>query len=154
MSVHGKLEVEVKVKVSAEKFHEVFSFRPHHVSNMIPDHIQGCELHEGEWGKQGKVISWNYFHDGVAKVAKERVEVIDDVNNLSSFRVIEGDLLNEFKDFLITVQATPKGTEGSLVKWTFEYEKLKPDVPDPQSLLDFVVSMSKGIDDHHTSTNA
>ncbi|XP_038719932.1 MLP-like protein 34 [Tripterygium wilfordii] len=153
MSVHGKMEAELEVKVSAAQFHEVFSFRPHHISNMTPDHIQGVDLHEGEWGKQGKVISWNYVHDGVPKVAKERVEAIDDVNNSTSFRVIEGDILNEYKDFLITVQATPKG-QGSLVKWTFEYEKLKPDVPDPQSLLNFVVTVSKGIDDHHTTTTA
>ncbi|XP_038719275.1 MLP-like protein 31 [Tripterygium wilfordii] len=151
MSVHGKMEVELEVKVSAAQFHEVVSFRPHHISNMTPDHLQGVDLHEGEWGKQGKVISFNYVHDGVPKVAKDRLEVIDDVNYLSSYRVIDGDPLKEYKDLLVTVQATPKG-DGSLVKWTFEYEKLNPDVPDPQSLLDYVVTVSKGIDDHHTTT--
>lgn len=61
--------------------------------------------------------------------------------------MIEGDLLQEYKNFKIVVQATPKG-EGSLVHWIMEYEKLKEDVPEPNTLLQFAVELSKDIDTH------
>jgi hypothetical protein len=62
MSLFGKVEGDVEIKASAEKFHEVFSGRPHHVSNVCPDKIQGCALHEGDWGNEGSVIYWDYVH--------------------------------------------------------------------------------------------
>lgn len=58
----GKLEAYVEIKASAEKFHHMFTAKPHHVSKASPANIQGCELHEGDWGKPGSIIFWNYFH--------------------------------------------------------------------------------------------
>ncbi|KAE8076308.1 hypothetical protein FH972_014970 [Carpinus fangiana] len=150
MSLFGKVEGDVEIKASAEKFHEVFSGRPHHVSNVCPDKVQGCALHEGDWGNEGSVIYWDYVHDGQAKVAKERIEAIDDTNKSITFKVIEGDLLQEYKSFRIVVRATPKG-EGSLVHWSLEYEKLKEDVPEPKTLLQFLIDVSKDIGTHLTA---
>jgi len=147
MTLFGKVETDVEIKASAEKFHEVFSGRPHHISNVSSDKIQGCALHEGDWGKEGSVIYWDYVHDGQAKVAKEKIEAIDDTNKSITFKVIEGDLLKEYKSFKIVVQATPKG-EGSLVHWTMEYEKLKEDTEDPNTLLQFAIDVSKDLDAH------
>ena len=58
----GKLEIEVEIKASAEKFHHMFAERPHHIPKATPGHIKGCDLHEGEWGKVGSIIVWNYVH--------------------------------------------------------------------------------------------
>ena len=58
----GKLETDVEIKASAEKFHEMFRHKPHHLTHASSDKIHGCELHEGEWGQVGSVIYWNYFH--------------------------------------------------------------------------------------------
>jgi hypothetical protein len=88
--------------------------------------------------------------DGEAKVAKEKIVAIDDTKKSITFKVIEGDLLKEYKSFEIVVQATPKG-EGSLVHWTMEYEKLKDDIPEPNSLLQFAIDLSKDIDAHLTA---
>ncbi|KAH7516328.1 hypothetical protein FEM48_Zijuj10G0123400 [Ziziphus jujuba var. spinosa] len=52
-SLMGKLETDIKIKVPASKFHEIFKHKPHHISNVSSDFIQGCELHEGEWGTMG-----------------------------------------------------------------------------------------------------
>ncbi|XP_059445574.1 MLP-like protein 28 [Corylus avellana] len=150
MSLFGKVEADVEIKAPAEKFHELFSRRPHHISNVCPDKIQGCALHEGDWGNEGSVIYWDYVHDGQAKVVKEKIEAIDDTNKLVTLKVIEGDLLQEYKSFKIIVQATPKG-EGSLVHWSFEYEKLKEDVLEPKTLLQFAIDASKDIDAHLTA---
>lgn len=62
MSFVGKLEVDVEIKAPAAEFHDVISGRPHHISKVSPAHIQSCEIHEGEWGKPGSVIFWNYTH--------------------------------------------------------------------------------------------
>ncbi|KDP38075.1 hypothetical protein JCGZ_04718 [Jatropha curcas] len=166
MALTGKLEADVEIKASADKFHDVFGSRPHHVKHATPHNIKGCELHDGEFGKEGSVVFWNYVHDGgfgkegsvvfwnyvhdgVSKVAKEIVEKIDDVNLSTTFTVIEGDLLKEYKNFKITVKATPKGT-GSVAHWTLEYEKLNKDIPDPHSLVKFLLDVSKDIDAHLT----
>ena len=88
--------------------------------------------------------------DGQAKVAKEKIEAIDDTNKSVTFKVIEGDLLQEYKSFKIVVQATPKG-EGSLVHWSLEYEKLKEDVPEPKTLLQLLIDVCKDIGTHLTA---
>uniref|UniRef100_A0A2N9FUR4 Bet v I/Major latex protein domain-containing protein n=1 Tax=Fagus sylvatica TaxID=28930 RepID=A0A2N9FUR4_FAGSY len=108
MSLVGKVD-DVEIKAAPEKFHELFSSRPHHISNVSPGKIQGCALHEGDWGKEGTVVFWDYVHDGKAKVAKEIIESIDEKNNSITFKVIEGDLLEEYKNIKITIQATAKG---------------------------------------------
>ena len=85
--------------------------------------------------------------DGKAKVAKQLIEAIDDETNSITLKVIEGDLLEEYKSFKCILQASPKG-EGSTVHWTLEYEKLHNQVSDPHTLLQFAADLSKDIGGH------
>ncbi|PON94454.1 Major latex protein domain containing protein [Trema orientale] len=148
-NLYGKLETDVEIKASANKFHDIFKHRPHHISNVSTDKIQGCDIHEGEWGTVGSVIYWNYFHDGKPRVAKEIVEAIDDEKNLITFRVIEGDLMEHFKTFKLTIQANPKTEgEGCVVHWTLEFEKHHGEIIDPHTLLQFVADVSKDLESH------
>ncbi|KAL4279093.1 hypothetical protein GQ457_03G010210 [Hibiscus cannabinus] len=144
-----KMEVDVEIKASPEQFHDMFANKPHHVHNTCYDKIQGCELHEGEWGKVGTVVYWSYVHDGKAKKAKEVIEAVDPDKNLITFRVVEGDLMEEYKSFVITIQVSPKSEgSGSVVHWTLEYEKLHEEIDHPETLLEFVRDVSKDIDTH------
>ncbi|XP_038893059.1 MLP-like protein 31 [Benincasa hispida] len=143
--LYGKLEADFEIKAPASKFHEMFHTKPHHVSNASGDKVQGCELHEGEWGKVGSVIYWNYFHEGKAKVAKQVIEAVDEEKNLIVLKMIEGDLMKDYKNFKFIMQATPKG-KGSVVHWTLIYEKLHENIPHSYSMLEFVAAMSKDID--------
>ena len=145
MSLFGKLEVDVEIKAPADKFHDVFSRRPHIIPNISPKNVQGFDLLEGEIGKEGAIVNWSYTHDGVAKVAKDKIEAIDDVNLSITYTVIEGDLKKEFKNFKVIIKAIPKG-EGSVVHLTFEYEKLHQGISDPQTLLDLLVEVTNDID--------
>ena len=87
--------------------------------------------------------------EGQAKVAKERIELVEPEKKLIKFRVIEGDVMAEYKSFLITIQVTPKeGGTGSVVKWHIEYEKIDENVPHPENLLPFFAEMTKEIDEH------
>ncbi|XP_010552705.1 PREDICTED: MLP-like protein 34 [Tarenaya hassleriana] len=149
LPMRWKVETEVEIKASAEKFHHMFVGRPHHVSNATPHNVQGCELHEGEWGKVGSIVFWKYVHDGEQKVAKEVIEAVDPDKNMISFRVIDGDIMKEYKTFLITIYVTPKeGGEGSVAHWHLEYEKLDDKVAHPETLVQFCADVSKDIDQH------
>ena len=115
---------------------------------MSPGNIQGVDLHEGEWGSVGSVICWSYTHDGKKKTAKEIIEAIDEVNKSVTFKVVEGDLMQLYKTFIITVHVDTKG-ENNLVTWNFEYEKLNEAVEEPTTLMDFCITVTKDIETHH-----
>ncbi|KAL9148792.1 hypothetical protein ABFS82_12G066600 [Erythranthe guttata] len=124
MGLSGKLVSETNIKSDGDVFHEIFRERPHHVPNMSPE-IQNCDLHHGEWGTVGSIIFWSYTH---------------------------GDLMELYKTFKATVHVDTVG-EDNLVTWTFVYEKLNKDVPDPHTLMDLCVKLTKDIESHHL-TNA
>lgn len=87
--------------------------------------------------------------DGQEKVAKERIELVEPEKKLVKFRVIEGDLMDDFKSLLITIQVSPEqGGLGSVVKLHFDYEKIHENVVHPETLLPFFVQMIKEIDQH------
>lgn len=87
--------------------------------------------------------------DGEAKVVKARTESIDPENNQVTYRVLDGDLMKEYKSFVITFQVTPKeGEPGSIAHWHFEYEKINEEVAHPETLLQFAVEVSKEMDEH------
>ncbi|KAG2253867.1 hypothetical protein Bca4012_101575 [Brassica carinata] len=153
-SLVGIIETTVEIKSSPEKLHDMFVGKKHHIPSASPSFVHGCELHEGEMGQVGSVISnnlkpINMWSDGEARVMKERIESIDPENNSVTYRVLEGDVMNEYKSFVITLQVTPKeGEPGSVVHWHFEYEKINEEVAHPETLLQFAVEVSKELDAH------
>jgi hypothetical protein len=146
--VDGKLVKQINIKSDGDVFHEIFRDRPYHLSTMSPTNIQNCDLHEGDWGTVGSVICFSYFHDGKDRVAKEIIEAIDEGKKSVTFKVIEGDLLEQYKNFTVTVHVDTSG-EDNLVTWTFDYEKLDKDVPEPNTLMDFCLNLTKDIETHH-----
>ena len=62
MSLTGHLVGQISIKSDGDVFHELFKDKPHHIPNISPRHIQGCELHEGEFGTEGSVLIYNYTH--------------------------------------------------------------------------------------------
>ena len=87
--------------------------------------------------------------DGEAAMTKKRVEAVDPEKNLIKFRVIEGDMMKDFKSFVSTIQVIPKhGEPGSVVKWHMEYEKIIVDAGHPETFLQLAVEISKDIDEY------
>ncbi|KAK2988871.1 hypothetical protein RJ640_018309 [Escallonia rubra] len=86
--------------------------------------------------------------NGKAKVAKDVIDKVDEKNKIVIFRVIEGDILELYKSFVLTLHVDTKGA-NNLVTWTFEYEKRSEDVEDPNTLMDFVINVTKDIETHH-----
>ncbi|KAL8035006.1 hypothetical protein ABFX02_12G068800 [Erythranthe guttata] len=151
MGLSGKLVSETNIKSDGDVFHEIFRERPHHVPNMSPE-IQNCDLHHGEWGTVGSIIFWSYTHDGKESVSKQIIEAIDEEKKSVTYNLVEGDLMELYKTFKATVHVDTVG-EDNLVTWTFVYEKLNEDVPDPHTLMELCVKLTKDIESHHL-TNA
>ncbi|EYU31821.1 hypothetical protein ABFS82_12G066800 [Erythranthe guttata] len=153
MGLTGKLVSETSIKSDGDVFHEIFRHRPHHISDMSPDHIQGVDLHDGEWGTVGSQIFWKYTHEGKKEVAKNIIEAIDEEKKSVTFKVTEGDMMELYKAFKLTVHVDTTG-EDNVVTWTLEYEKLNEDVSEPHTLMDLCVNMTKDIESHHLSADA
>ncbi|XP_057521245.1 MLP-like protein 43 [Amaranthus tricolor] len=148
MGLQGKMEVEVDIKSCGDVFHELWSTKPHHVSNIVPDKIHGCDVHEGDYGHVGSIILWTYTHDGRKCTAKEEIEAIDEENKLIRLKIIEGEILEEFKNFTCTIHVIDKG-EICGVKWIFEFEKIHDHGPYPTDLMDFAIGITRDIESHH-----
>ncbi|KAK8567550.1 hypothetical protein V6N13_105510 [Hibiscus sabdariffa] len=135
----GKLEFDA----TAEQFHHMWAHRPHHVHHTSYEKIQGCDLVEGEFGKPGVIVFWKYVHDGKAKTAKDVIEEVDDENKLIRFKTLEGDLMEEYKSFVITIQTLPnKDGKGCIVHWTLEHEMLHQGIGHPESLRPFFIELT------------
>lgn len=63
----------------------------------------------------------------------------NDAAKTITFTVLEGDLLKNFKSFKVKLQV-----ERGVAKWSIEFEKLNPNVPNPNEYVDFINKMSKG----------
>ncbi|KAL3830782.1 hypothetical protein ACJIZ3_019584 [Penstemon smallii] len=148
MGLIGKLVEKIEIKSDGDVFHEIFKERPHQISGMSPQKIQNCDLHEGEWGAVGSVIFWNYTHDGKERVAKNIIEAVDEEKKSITFKVVEGDLMELYKAIKLTVHVDTNG-DDNIVTWTIEYEKLNEDIPDPNTLIQFCINLTKDIENHH-----
>ncbi|KAL9231110.1 hypothetical protein vseg_006373 [Gypsophila vaccaria] len=150
MGVTGKLEIEVDIKSSGDVFHELLGNNPHTVSDIIPDHVHSCDLHEGdEFGKAGSILQWEYTCEGKKCILKERIEEIDEEKRFIRYTVVEGStVLEDLKSMNISMQVIPKG-EIDAIMWTFEFEKIHDLGPYPTAFMDFVISGTRGVEAHH-----
>ncbi|XP_034700076.1 MLP-like protein 43 [Vitis riparia] len=147
MALIAKVETETKIKAPADKFFKLFKSQAHHLPNICSDKIHKIEVHEGDWETQGSVKHWSYTIGGNSQSIKETVESIDEENRSMTFKVLDGEVLKEYKSYKFTAQAIPKG-EGCLVIWTIEYEKASEGGPDPHNYLEFAVNITKDIESH------
>ena len=62
-----KLEGEIELRVgAAEAFHELYQEKPHEISNIHPEFVQACDLHDGAYGTPGSIIYWRYTLGNIA----------------------------------------------------------------------------------------
>jgi hypothetical protein len=65
MALQGKVGTEIEIKASPDKFYNVFKSTAYHVPNAAPNHIQGVEVHQGDWETHGSVKIWKYTCNGL-----------------------------------------------------------------------------------------
>ncbi|MFS8028775.1 putative Bet v I/Major latex protein [Helianthus anomalus] len=62
MALSGKLIGYVEINKNGDFFHDLFRHNPHKMFAIAPDRAHDCELHEGDRGAVGSVISWHYIY--------------------------------------------------------------------------------------------
>ncbi|KAK6146775.1 hypothetical protein DH2020_020644 [Rehmannia glutinosa] len=148
MGLSGKLVSQISIKSDGNVFHELFRYKPHHISDICPEKVQRVDLLSGQWGTVGSVVCWYFNLDGEKKISKEVIEAIDETKKSITFTVLEGDLKQWYNTFKFIVQVDTN-CEHHLVTWTLEYEKKTQDVPDPHILMNLSIGLIKEIERHH-----
>ncbi|XP_042514353.1 MLP-like protein 423 [Macadamia integrifolia] len=148
MGSTGKLEVELEVKSSADKFWESIRDSTTLFPKIFPTHYKSIQVLEGDGKGVGSIRLLTYSEEipGV-KFSKERIDAVDEAGKEVAYAVIDGDVSHFYKHFKAKLVVTPKG-EGSLVKWSCEFEKASGDVPDPHLVRDFAVHNFRALDDY------
>ncbi|KAH0632736.1 hypothetical protein KY284_035522 [Solanum tuberosum] len=90
------------------------------------------------------------LEDGEKKISKQVLETIDHENKVLTLKEFEGDVVDKYDNFKGTLHIETKD-EIDLISWTLEYERPNEDVPELISLLNFIVGITKAIDDHHAN---
>ncbi|ESR51694.1 hypothetical protein WN944_020373 [Citrus x changshan-huyou] len=152
-SAGGKLEVELEVKSSADKFWGSIRDSTTLFPKAFSHDYKSIQVLEGDGKAPGSVRLITYA-DGspIVKVSTEKIENVDEANKVVTYKVIDGDLLKYYKAFKGIVSVNPKG-EGSLVKWACEFEKASDDVPDPSVIKDFALKNFQEVDDYILKAN-
>ncbi|MCD7446140.1 hypothetical protein HAX54_041525 [Datura stramonium] len=143
MSLKGKLIGSVEVKCGGHSVHDVFHTKTHHIRNISPRLINHFEIHEGEVGKIGVVVSLKYIEDGKEKFDKVMIKDINPQNKSITWKVIEGDTLKLYNFFTIITSS-----EDQWITIIFEYEKKAEDISEPLSFLGYFLSVIKDIESH------
>ncbi|KAI3473687.1 hypothetical protein Pfo_031257 [Paulownia fortunei] len=146
-SLPCKLIAQVAFKAGGDVFHHLVANKPQHLTNVTPGKIQACDLHQGNYGTNGSVIQWKYTVDGKEQTAKQVLQDIDEEKKQIAYKMLEGDLLELYKNMLITIHVETKGGVD-FVTWTIEYELLNADNPHPLPLLNFFIEFTKEVEAH------
>ncbi|XP_058752853.1 MLP-like protein 423 [Vicia villosa] len=140
MATNGKLEVEIEVKSNADKFWSIIKESAAIFPKAFPNDYKSIEILEGD-GKIAGSVRLITFGEGspLVKIIKEKIDVVDDSERTLTYSIIDGDLLNYFEKFKGCIIVTPKG-DGSLVKWSCEYEKNSQKVFEAEIIKEFALN--------------
>ncbi|KAL1203591.1 MLP-like protein [Cardamine amara subsp. amara] len=147
MAMSGTYVAEVPLKGSAEKHYKRWKSENHVFSDAVGHHIQGCNMHDGDWDSHGSIRSWNITCDGKPEVFKEKRE-IDDKNMTLTLRGLEGNVMEKYKVYDVIYQFIPKSNEGCVCKITIIWEKRNENCPEPINYMKFVKSLVADMDIH------
>ncbi|KAJ9172075.1 hypothetical protein P3X46_015362 [Hevea brasiliensis] len=157
MASSGKLDVEVHIKSSPDKFWNSIRDSTTLFPKAFPDQYKNIRVLEGDGKAPGSVRLFTYAEGSpLVKVSKERIDAVDEASKHVAYSVIEGDLLKYYKTFkgFIFVVFLPSNSTGSkengdsLVKWSWEFEKPSADVEVPHVIKDFVVNNFEEVDEY------
>ncbi|KAI3936156.1 hypothetical protein MKX01_021436 [Papaver californicum] len=133
----GKLVTELEVYCDAENYYKIWK---HHedVPKAMPRIFTGVQAIKGDGICSGSIKEWNYVIDGKAMRALEESTHIDETRKISH-RVVEGDVLKDYKKFESIIEINPKPNgNGCVVTWSIVYEKMNENSPTPFAYIPFV----------------
>ncbi|KAF0890456.1 hypothetical protein E2562_002826 [Oryza meyeriana var. granulata] len=149
----SKVELVVEVKSPADKLWTALRDSTELFPKIFPEQYKSIETVEGD-GKSAGTVRLLKYTEGVPMVtfAKEKVEVADDEKKVVSYSVVDGELVNFYKNFRVTLQVTPKGGgedgAGAVVSWAMDFDKASEQVPDPDVIKETAAKTFHDLDDY------
>ncbi|CAH1439344.1 unnamed protein product [Lactuca virosa] len=146
MATIGKLDVEVKVQSTADKFWNSIMNSATIFPKVCSGLYKNVEVLEGD-GQSVGTVRVIHFAEGspIKKPMKEKIEEVDEPNMKVVYSVMDGDVMQFYKTFKAIIEVIPEG-EGSLVKCCYEYEKASDEVPHPSMVGDLVAKNLQAVD--------
>ncbi|TMW91419.1 hypothetical protein EJD97_014363 [Solanum chilense] len=87
------------------------------------------DIHEGELGNIGSIKSWKFTYGGKEIFCK----------------VIYWSIINHFMPLCMLRQRV----KNNLVTWIMEYEKKNVNVPDPHTLMELCINVTKDVETYN-----
>ncbi|CAM8883653.1 hypothetical protein QQ045_018993 [Rhodiola kirilowii] len=143
-----KMEVDVEVKISPEKLWDTLRNSVTVFPVAFPELYKTIEVLEGDGKSPGSVRLLTFTEGNPFLVSKEKIEAVDDEKKTVTYSVIDGDLMKYYKSYKCHIFVEPKG-EGSLVKWTCDYEPVVEDPNEPVMIKEFAVKTFKDIEEYN-----
>ncbi|KAF8703375.1 hypothetical protein HU200_032175 [Digitaria exilis] len=143
-----KTDLVVEVKSPADKLWAALRDSTELFPKIFPQQYQSIETVEGD-GKSAGTVRLLKYTEGVPMLtfAKEKLELADDENKVVSYSVVDGELVNFYKNFRITLKVSP-GKEGAVVNWSMEFDKANEQVPDPDVIKETATKTFHDLDDY------
>lgn len=82
----------------------------------------------------------------VVSTTKERIEVVDEEKKILSYSFVEGQILENYKNFKGIINVSSSKSGGALIKYVAEFEKKHAQVADPHFFRAFVAKLFKDVD--------
>ncbi|MBA0572500.1 hypothetical protein Golob_002838 [Gossypium lobatum] len=141
-----RMECQLEIKSSADKFFDAYKTKAQLMPKMANQVVRDVKLVEGNgWDSEGSVRQWYFVAGGKLETCKEMMEKVNDKDRTLVYKLVEGEIMKAFKSWNSILNVMPMG-EGSLVKWTMEFEKQNDDVPDPVKYGEFLTTWAKNVD--------
>ncbi|CAD6260613.1 unnamed protein product [Miscanthus lutarioriparius] len=151
----SKVELVVEVKSPADKLWAALRDSTELFPKIFPEQYKSIETVEGDGKSAGTVRLLKYTAAvPMLTFAKEKLEVADDENKVVSYSVVDGELVDFYKNFNITLKVAPaKAAEGeagagAVVNWAMEFDKANDQVPDPDVIKETATKTFHDLDDY------
>ena len=146
----SKVELVAEVKSPADKLWTALRESTELFPKIFPEQYKSIETVEGD-GKSAGTVRLLKYTEGVPMMtfAKEKVELADDEKKVVTYSVVDGELVNFYKNIRVTLQVTPKGAEdGATVNWAMDFDKASDQVPDPDVIKETAAKTFHDLDDY------
>ncbi|KAK8529234.1 hypothetical protein V6N13_102173 [Hibiscus sabdariffa] len=141
-----RMECQFEIKSSADKFFDVYKNKAYLMPKLSSQVVTDIKLLQGDWNSEGSLRLWHIVVDGgKIESVKEMFEKVDDTNRTIVYKLVGGEIMDAYKTWRSILNVMPMG-EGSLVKWTMEFEKQNENIPDPVKYGEFLTVWSKNVD--------
>ncbi|XP_073036018.1 MLP-like protein 423 [Primulina eburnea] len=130
------LEVDLELKCHIEKVWDCMKNATTVLPEAFPHKFDSFEVLEGDGVHAGTVYNVKFKPGHPISSSKDKVELVDEEKKIYVKRIVDGDFMEFFKEFKITIVLSPKGENGTSLKWGCEFVKASEDVPiKPENIM-------------------